>query len=276
MGEKFIFKDRRYSIQNRRRAYLNWVANHYNSNNRSVVTKHTPTFGDKMLKGETCSYTPAHAGTIGCPIGAMLPIDLAKKLPNSKSVSTNYIWVCLPLWMRGLGMGFCQQLQNLHDIKRYWNETGLSEEGIKAVGRINTTYSLILCFLICFLLNITSGISQTISSFPKLKWGQTPTEVAAAHPYLKNTFTQSWSEDSTKLVWTYLPEYYGEMAGFTFILFFEENYLTAFEERFPRRILQEVIDIMKVDKESTFIDQDTWLVFKPKELKFLWIEKPKR
>lgn len=114
-------------IKARRRAFIEDEAAFYNSKNRAVTLD--------AYNNEICVYTPTK-NSPGCAIGRHLDRDCfvihgsvhggIKILLYSydKEIANSF-----PLWMQEMGADFLKECQGLHDLKNYWNENGLSEDG---------------------------------------------------------------------------------------------------------------------------------------------------
>lgn len=107
------------TIQERRLEILNWEKDNRNLNNRSV----------KSNDSTACTY----AGPIGCAVGRLIDDkELCAKLDEKKdsSVAAKSLFDLLPEEVQDLGQAFLTDLQRLHDGLRFWNEKGLSSEGL--------------------------------------------------------------------------------------------------------------------------------------------------
>lgn len=119
------------SIKARRRAFLNKTIKYYNITNRGVGKN-------------GCSYEA------GCAIGRFLPKELCDKLDHASKVNGSVsikrvpkeLWNEIPFNIRELGREFLGNVQNLHDIDYYWNNTGLTESGLDCVKVIKAKYGL--------------------------------------------------------------------------------------------------------------------------------------
>ena len=115
------------TIQERRLEILNWEKDNRNINTRSVGA-------------DGCAY----AGPIGCAVGRLIDdkklcAELDARIDSS--VAAKSLFNSLPNEVQDLGQVFLTDLQRLHDEIRFWNEKGLSSEGLirydDILGRIN-------------------------------------------------------------------------------------------------------------------------------------------
>lgn len=108
--------------------------------------------GRRCVDGEnTCRYSPysldKEETSQGCLIGRLLNPELAKKIDdeigdiNIDSLISGYDYT-LPEYMNMNNARFLRSCQDLHDIRRNWTETGLSESGQGAVLDIIDEYNL--------------------------------------------------------------------------------------------------------------------------------------
>lgn len=134
--EKKIFKDRRFSMKKRMKAYLDDVANFYNSGNRATD------------ENGTCIYDSTYVSP-GCAIGK----ELTDKELNIRvfeepirnidcTVDLLYNEEVLPKWMMDFDVEFLLSLQNLHDDEKYWNEEGLSNVGMFKYNNVCENFDL--------------------------------------------------------------------------------------------------------------------------------------
>lgn len=101
----------------------------------------------RRCKRTNCTYSPITVGkegiSEGCAIGRHLDKDFALEIDNL-DLSCSGIMAVLeetdksrfPEWMLKMKPNFLEHLQDLHDRDFYWNEKGLSEEGINCVNMI--------------------------------------------------------------------------------------------------------------------------------------------
>lgn len=95
-----------------------------------------------------CYYSPENAGKIGisdgCAIGRHLKDSLKEKLDDTEEseVNTTVIFNKLPKKLKELGKDFLTDIQNLHDLQKYWNSEGLSKVGEEYYKDIKEKYEL--------------------------------------------------------------------------------------------------------------------------------------
>jgi hypothetical protein len=120
-------------IKARQKAFLDYVAEFYNLNNRAE----TPAGG--------CVYH-ALENSPGCAIGQFLPIDLQRKCFGSIGDIYYYRpeeFNRFPNWMQEMSVDFLSEVQRLHDYSSYWDENGISEIGQKPYARIVERFDLL-------------------------------------------------------------------------------------------------------------------------------------
>ena len=104
-------------IQQKRLAVLEDTCQYFNLSKRNVI-------------GRRCLYYPVNESTEGCAVGRLIKDkDLCSTLDNKVGTTVDIIFILLPKELQELGKQFLVDLQNLHDDKDCWTETGLSEEG---------------------------------------------------------------------------------------------------------------------------------------------------
>lgn len=104
-----------------------------------------------VSESESCYYSPKSIGkeetSQGCLIGRLLNPDLAKLIDTKEEeigISTlikKGLYI-LPDFMNEDNIYFLSECQSLHDLNRYWEETGLSEDGKSKVSKIIDEYNL--------------------------------------------------------------------------------------------------------------------------------------
>ncbi len=112
-------------IKLKRKELLDETASHFNSTNRSV---------EKGVSISVCIYSG-----VGCAIGRKIEDkELCKKLDwqIESAVSSDNTFQMLPENLKELGQDFLTELQNLHDAKGNWIESGLSDEGYQKYYKI--------------------------------------------------------------------------------------------------------------------------------------------
>lgn len=89
---------------------------------------------------EQCKYFLE--GKAGCAIGRLIKNKkLAKRLDSFDAASSVvYVFKRLPDYLKGYGMEFLQDLQDLHDVKENWTDHGLSKDGKKRFNQIKKTH----------------------------------------------------------------------------------------------------------------------------------------
>lgn len=104
-----------YKIQ--QSIFLIDMCNNFNCTNRGTYKERYSHF---------CSYSA------GCTIGKHLSPELCAKLDSSETVEEfELLFKEFPQWMQNLGSEFLLAAQSLHDCPTYWNEQGLSDQGIR-------------------------------------------------------------------------------------------------------------------------------------------------
>jgi len=79
----------------------------------------------------SCTYKPTEKSPKGCAITRLVSLELAATLPDGFIVSDPEVFNLLPDELKELGKSYLQKLQNFHDLKENWCETGLSSYGQK-------------------------------------------------------------------------------------------------------------------------------------------------
>ena len=117
-------------IKQRRLAVLNEACNHFNSTNRSK---------DEINGG--CFYYPPTPSSEGCAVGRLIKDkELCKSLDAMDDTGVEQVFDYLPNDVQELGKAFLNSLQLLHDTSRFWNEKGLTEEGVEVKEHIIKHY----------------------------------------------------------------------------------------------------------------------------------------
>jgi hypothetical protein len=102
---------------------LDEVVRHYNSGNRAITD------------GSFCCYHPTPTSE-GCALGRKFTEEeqkVAEKFQGSVDMLTT---VLIPEYWADFSFEFVCDLQGLHDNRRFWTETGLSESGWARVGKM--------------------------------------------------------------------------------------------------------------------------------------------
>lgn len=98
-----------------------------------------------VLNGK-CTYSPKtlNINSDGCAIGRWLDEELKLELDaiGTVPVQNEKVFDKLPEWMQGMGRCFLHDVQKLHDINNYWNESGLSQFGKNKVNEMIEHYTL--------------------------------------------------------------------------------------------------------------------------------------
>lgn len=117
-------------IKAERLRILDETAKFYNSNNRAVN------------ENQSCMYKTEDNKR--CAIGRLLtdeeidPIILGHM--NGRGVSMIIEENLLPERLTCLGIAFLIDLQGLHDVRRYWDESGLTQPGLNRYNMIKAQY----------------------------------------------------------------------------------------------------------------------------------------
>lgn len=115
------------------REFLEDVCAYYNSKNRAVSKK----------TGCCVYYDPETLNR--CAIGREMSLNDAKKLHlnhGSVGVSANFVLKSIPHRLRIMGVNFLKQVQNLHDTDLYWDEHGITKEGVNFKETIIDSFGL--------------------------------------------------------------------------------------------------------------------------------------
>lgn len=119
-------------VKNARRAFLDDMVAFYHRRNRG-----------SFCGG--CQYSPTSFSP-GCAVGRHVP---NKKIclqwdcsTSGTTVSNPSIFFNLPPSLQVLGWGFARAVQMLHDTPVYWNDDGLSIEGLAEVRALERTFEL--------------------------------------------------------------------------------------------------------------------------------------
>lgn len=96
-----------------------------------------------------CRYEPPHDKSPGCAIGRYLTTEVQKKYDQSKGwtnikaqMSDEKAKKMAPEWMQEMNPDFLIRIQNLHDMRECWTETGISETGKRHVQAIKIEFNL--------------------------------------------------------------------------------------------------------------------------------------
>lgn len=97
-------------------------------------------------KHGTCKYLSKHTKTQGCAIGRLIADkELCEELDNLGEivcgVGHDNVFNRLPSNLKELGKPFLLELQLLHDNPYFWNDIGLSVEGILKANNIKNIFT---------------------------------------------------------------------------------------------------------------------------------------
>ena len=97
----------------------------------------------------SCHYSPKTANkptSDGCAIGRHLSDEVKEKF-DFRGGSIYFIkkyalelFALAPQWMQDMDIDFLRNIQGLHDVSDFWNETGLSQEGKECVEQIKNKF----------------------------------------------------------------------------------------------------------------------------------------
>ena len=129
------------NIRQRRRTYLKYVKDFYNTANRGYNEK-----------DGFCKYS-AGKNSPGCAIGQFLVPKTAKLFDYTDLVfgygsDIRHILEdenqskLIPEWMKELDVEFLVLVQRFHDTMENWNNNGVSDEGMKFYRNIKNQYHL--------------------------------------------------------------------------------------------------------------------------------------
>ena len=98
---------------------------------------------------DLCCYSPKtvrkESSSEGCAVGRLLSAELREKLDRDYSgigVSNDTLFYELPQAIQDLGQLFLARLQFLHDVDKYWNSEGLTEEGKEYARQIEENFCM--------------------------------------------------------------------------------------------------------------------------------------
>ena len=122
------------SIKQRRLVILEDTVNHYTLKNRAKDGNH--------LFGFLCVYSPVEGISEGCAIGRMIADkDVCRKMDEIKAcIDEKILREFIPQEVLELGITFLADLQQLHDKQIYWQNTGLTKEGVEWVEKLKIEY----------------------------------------------------------------------------------------------------------------------------------------
>lgn len=100
----------------------------------------------RCVDNGNCKYSgkSLNMNSDGCAIGRWLDEELKLELDalGTVPVQNEKVFDKLPKWMQGMGRCFLHDVQDLHDIDNYWNESGLSQFGKEKVNEMIEHYTL--------------------------------------------------------------------------------------------------------------------------------------
>jgi hypothetical protein len=113
---------------------IKFIAGHFNLTNRG--TNVTP----NGVKTDSCRYFITKGGP-RCAIGILMTEEEAEKFErNIGGAICESSFPQLPKRLQSLGLEFLSELQQLHDQKSNWTNTGLSEWGQERVNKLLIKY----------------------------------------------------------------------------------------------------------------------------------------
>jgi len=98
-----------------------------------------------------CKYSPVSINKLtseGCAIGRHLSPDVQIKFDNQicagieDILDKKYLKELMPKWMQNMNEDFLSDSQALHDMNIFWDDKGLSNEGISRVEEIIKKFDL--------------------------------------------------------------------------------------------------------------------------------------
>ena len=126
------------TLQKKQLALLNETVTYYSEN---------PTERRCTSIGGSCYYSPEKANkpkSEGCAIGRLLTPELKAELDEQIVINTTVggVWDSLPKEIQVYGMDFLGELQSLHDVSVYWDDKGITKDGLGKVERIKSNFNL--------------------------------------------------------------------------------------------------------------------------------------
>ena len=126
---KTVFRSTETSLDDARRAFLEYTARFYNLANRAVD-----------VEGR-CVYEPTSTSP-GCVHGQHMTKSVLAAIERFSSIDSDSVWLYLKAWHQRLGKDFCCSVQRLHDRSGNWTETGPSYNGRFNADRIRVDFNL--------------------------------------------------------------------------------------------------------------------------------------
>jgi len=102
-----------------------------------------------MINTSTCRYLGESLDkphSDGCAVGRLLTPELRLQFDRmfpDKTVHYKPLFNLLPQEVQAYGVDFLGDLQNLHDFSSYWDENGLSKDGLIRKDVIMSKYKLV-------------------------------------------------------------------------------------------------------------------------------------
>ena len=126
------------TLQKKQLALLNETVTYYSKN---PIERRCTSIGD------SCYYSPEKANkpnSEGCAIGRLLTPELKAELDEQIVINTSVtgVWNLLPKKIQVYGMDFLGELQLLHDVSDYWDDKGITKDGLGKVERIKKDFNL--------------------------------------------------------------------------------------------------------------------------------------
>ena len=126
------------TLQKKQLALLNETVTYYSEN--PIERRCTANSGG-------CYYSPEKANkpnSEGCAVGRLLTPELKAELDFQIGGDTSVegVWHLLPNEIQVYGMDFLGELQLLHDVSDYWDDKGITKDGLRKVERIKSNFNL--------------------------------------------------------------------------------------------------------------------------------------
>lgn len=114
------------SITGRRKALLDFVSKHYNTDNRAFTTDgaHPVMYPTETSEGD--------------PLGIVMTDDELQGLAGRANEPA--VLARLPKFLQDMGGAFLFELQRMHDKGKYWCQFGLTQEGVHRYNDIKNVY----------------------------------------------------------------------------------------------------------------------------------------
>ena len=127
------------TLQKKQLALLNETVSYYSENPIERRCKSTY---------NRCYYSPEKANkpnSEGCAVGRLLSPTKRKYLDmafENCDTSVEAVFDNLPKKIQVYGMDFLEELQSLHDVSVYWDDKGITKDGLGKVERIKSNFNL--------------------------------------------------------------------------------------------------------------------------------------